>query len=144
MYQVQWKNTIASVFGEFVQKTDREMIDNDNDYIVAHELSHQWFGNLVTLESWANLVLNEGFANHAEYLWLEHKYGRMRVDEHRTNELAGYINSSFNGMHPLIHYRYANKDDMFDAHSYNKGGLVLHHLRKYLGDDVFLLHSNII
>ena len=34
---------------------------------------HQWFGNLVTLESWANLVLNEGFANYAEYLWLEHK-----------------------------------------------------------------------
>lgn len=131
------ENTTASVFGEFVQKTDREMIDNDNDYIVAHELSHQWFGNLVTLESWANLVLNEGFANYAEYLWLEHKYGRMRADEHRTNELAGYINSSFNGMHPLIHYRYANKDDMFDAHSYNKGGLVLHHLRKYLGDEVF-------
>ena len=77
------------------------------------------FGN--SLESWANLVLNEGFANYAEYLWLEHKYGRMRADEHRTNELAGYINSSFNGMHPLIHYRYANKDDMFDAHSYNKG-----------------------
>ena len=46
------------------------------------------------------------------------KYGRMRADEHRTNGLAGYINSSFNGMYPLIHYRYANKDDMFDAHSY--------------------------
>ncbi len=131
------ENTTASVFGEFVQKTDRELIDNDNDYIVAHELSHQWFGNLVTLESWANLVLNEGFANYSEYLWMEHKYGRMKADEHRSNELAGYINSTFNGMHPLIHYRYANKEDMFDAHSYNKGGLVLHHLRKYLGDDVF-------
>lgn len=131
------ENTTASVFGEFVQKTDRELIDNDNDYIVAHELCHQWFGNLVTLESWANLVLNEGFANYAEYLWMEHKYGRTRADEHRTNELSGYINSTFNGMHPLIHYRYANREDMFDAHSYNKGGLVLHHLRKYLGDEVF-------
>lgn len=131
------ENTTASVFGEFVQKTDRELIDNDNDYIVAHELSHQWFGNLVTIESWANLVLNEGFANYAEYLWMEHKYGRTRADEHRNNELSGYLNSTFNGMHPLIHYRYANKEDMFDAHSYNKGGLVLHHLRKYLGDEVF-------
>ena len=132
------ENTSAVVFGEFVQKTDRELIDNDNDYIVAHELSHHWFGDLVTMESWANLTLNEGFANYAEYLWQEHKYGKMRADEHRQNELNGYLTSAFNSnLHPLIHYRYADKEDMFDAHSYNKGGLVLHYLRNYLGDDAF-------
>ncbi|MBK8701974.1 MAG: alanyl aminopeptidase [Saprospiraceae bacterium] len=136
------ENTTAVVYGEFVQKTVRELIDNDNDYIVAHELSHHWFGNLVTLESWANLVLNEGFANYAEYLWLEYKYGRMRADEHRYNELNGYLNSTFNGMHPLIHFRYADKEDMFDAHSYNKGGLVLHYLRNYLGDEAFFTALN--
>ncbi len=131
------ENTSAVVFGEFIQKTDRELIDNDNDLIVAHEMCHHWFGDLVTIENWANLTLNEGFANYSEYLWAEHKYGKLKADEHRQTELNGYLTSSANGLHPLIHYRYANREDMFDAHSYNKGGLILHYLRSYLGDEVF-------
>jgi aminopeptidase N len=132
------ENTSAVIFGDFIQKTDRELIDNDNDLIIAHEMCHHWFGDLVTTENWANLTLNEGFANYSEYLWTEHKYGKMKADEHRQNELNGYLSSGFNGgLHPLIHYRYANREDMFDAHSYNKGGLVLHYLRSYLGDEVF-------
>jgi aminopeptidase N len=132
------ENTGAVIFGDFVQKTSRELIDNDNDAIVAHELSHHWFGDLVTIESWANLTLNEGFANYAEYLWLEHKYGKDKADEHRQNELSGYLSSAMaSGLHPLIHYRYADKEAMFDAHSYNKGGLTLHYLRSYVGDDAF-------
>lgn len=137
------ENTSAVVFGEFVQKTDRELIDNDNDAIIAHEMFHHWFGDLVTCESWANLTLNEGFANYAEYLWYEHKYGQDRADMHRMTEMAGYLNSGTEqGMHPLIHYAYNNKEDMFDAHSYNKGGLVLHMLRNYVGDEAFYASLN--
>lgn len=137
------ENTSAVIFGEFVQKTDRELIDNDNDYIVAHELMHHWFGNLVTTEEWSNLTLNEGFANYAEYLWYEHKYGRERADYHRLNEMNGYFSQVYSqGAHPLIHYYYGNKDDMFDAHSYNKGGLVLHMLRQYIGDEAFFAALN--
>lgn len=69
------ENTTASIFGAFVQKRSRALINNHNDGIVAHELFHQWFGNLVTCESWANLTMNEGFANYSEYLWYEHYYG---------------------------------------------------------------------
>jgi aminopeptidase N len=138
------ENTSAVIFGDFIQKTDRELIDNDNDLIIAHELSHHWFGDLVTTESWSNLTLNEGFANYSEYLWAEYKYGKSRADEHRQIELNGYLTSTYNGgMHPLIHYRYANREDMFDAHSYNKGGLVLHYLRSYLGDEVFFKSLNL-
>ena len=132
------ENTTAVIFGDQVQKTDRELIDNDNDYIVAHEMIHHWFGDLVTCESWANLTLNEGFANYGEYLWFEHKYGKERAELHRKTEQETYILSSgFEGVHPLIHYSYEDKEDMFDAHSYNKGGLVLHMLRNYLGNDAF-------
>ena len=132
------ENTTAVIFGDQVQKTDRELIDNDNDYIVAHEMIHHWFGDLVTCESWANLTLNEGFANYGEYLWFEHKYGKERAELHRKTEQETYILSSgFEGVHPLIHYSYDSREDMFDAHSYNKGGLVLHMLRSYLGDDAF-------
>ncbi len=137
------ENTTAVVFGEFVQKTDRDLIDNNNDYIVAHEMFHHWFGNLVTCESWANLTLQEGFANYSEYLWEEHKRGRDAADQHRKNELAGYLSSTAQtGRHPLIHFGYDDKEDMFDGHSYNKGGLVLHMLRDQLGDEAFFAGLN--
>ena len=132
------ENTSAVIFGEFVQKTNRELIDNHNDGIVAHELFHHWFGDLVTTESWANLTMNEGFANYSEYMWFEHKYGKDDADYHRYNEMQGYFGSAAQqGIHPLIHFSYNDKEDMFDAHSYNKGGLVLHMLRNYVGDDAF-------
>lgn len=137
------ENTGAVVFGEQVQKTERELIDNDNDYIVAHEMMHHWFGDLVTCEDWSNLTLNEGFANYAEYLWFEHKYGRDRAEFHRMNEMNGYYSQVFGGgAHPLVHYFYDDKEQMFDAHSYNKGGLVLHMLRNYLGDEGFFTGLN--
>jgi len=132
------ENTTAVTFGEFVQKTDVELIDNHNDDIVAHEMFHHWFGDYVTCESWANLTLNEGFANYSEYLWTAHKYGLDEADYKRANELAGYLYQAKNqGIHPLIHYSYEDKENMFDGHSYNKGGLVLHMLRYKIGDEAF-------
>ena len=132
------ENTTGVIFGEFVQKTNRELIDNENDQIVAHEMFHHWFGDLVTCESWANLTLNEGFANYSEYLWYEHKYGKDAADAIRISEMEGYqYMAAASGTHPLIHYSYDKKEDMFDAHSYNKGGLVLHMLRNIVGDDAF-------
>ena len=132
------ENTTGVIFGEFIQGTDRDLIDDlTNDKIVAHEMFHHWFGDLVTCESWANLTMNEGFANYSEYLWLEHKYGKDEADFHLLNELQGYLMSTRNGIHPLIHFGHQDKEDMFDAHSYNKGGLVLHQLRNYVGDDAF-------
>lgn len=136
------ENTTAVVFGDFVQKHSRELIDNSNDKIIAHELFHHWFGDLVTCESWANLTMNEGFANYSEYLWFEHKYGRDAADFHLYEEWQGYLATAPNDMHPLIHFGYADEEDMFDAHSYNKGGAVLHMLRNYLGDEVFFIGLN--
>lgn len=133
------ENTTAVIFGEFMQGTKSDLVDNlINDKIVAHEMFHHWFGDYVTCESWANLTLNEGFANYSEYLWLEHKYGRDEADFHRLQEMDGYMSSAAQqGIHPLVHFEHADKEDMFDAHSYNKGGLVLHMLRQIVGDDAF-------
>ncbi|MDH3650809.1 MAG: M1 family metallopeptidase, partial [Saprospiraceae bacterium] len=131
------ENTTSVIFGEFVQKHRRELIDQSNDMIVAHELFHHWFGDYVTCESWANLTMNEGFANYSEYLWSEYKYGRDAADYHRQQELGGYLYQTQEELHPLIHFTYDDKEDMFDQHSYNKGGMVLHMLRHYLGDEAF-------
>ena len=135
------ENTTSSIFGEFVQRHKRELIDDHNERIVAHELFHHWFGDFVTCENWANLTMNEGFANYSEYLWFEHKYGEDAADYHLLQEWSGYFGSG--GFHPLIHFGYGDKEDMFDAHSYNKGGSVLHMLRQHVGDDAFFAALNV-
>ncbi|MCB9272873.1 MAG: DUF3458 domain-containing protein [Lewinellaceae bacterium] len=137
------ENTTCVVFGEPVQRHRRELIDDNNDQIVAHEMFHHWFGDLVTCESWANLTLNEGFANYSEYLWFEHQYGADEADYHLLNEWSGYLSAARGGIHPLIDFGYGDKEDMFDSHSYNKGGAILHMLRSYLGDDAFWAGLNL-
>jgi aminopeptidase N len=131
------ENTTAALFGEFVQRNDRELLDKNYEFVVAHELFHEWFGDYVTCESWSNIPLNESFATYGEYLWQEHKYGREAADYHSEKSRDGYLNESAGKQVPLIRYYYNDKEDVFDAHSYNKGGQILHMLRKYVGDDAF-------
>tara|TARA_B100000768_G_C11284881_1_gene381724 strand:- start:10863 stop:13451 length:2589 start_codon:yes stop_codon:yes gene_type:complete len=131
------ENTSAVIHGDFLNATDRELLDGDNEAIIAHELFHHWFGDLVTCESWSNLPLNESFATYGEYLWEEHKYGRYAADLHGMNSMAGYLAESQTKQEDLIRFYYDDKEDMFDGHSYNKGGRVLHMLRYFLGDDAF-------
>jgi aminopeptidase N len=133
------ENTSATLHGDFmVYQTAREMIDGKRgEDVIAHELFHQWFGDLVTAESWSNLPLNESFATYGEYLWEEYKYGRDAADEHHLNSRYGYFGQSEQKEVNLVRYDYENREDMFDAFSYNKGGQVLHMLRKYVGDEAF-------
>lgn len=132
------ENTGAVIFGDFVYKNNRELMDANDESVIAHELFHHWFGDLVTCESWANLPLNESFANYAQYLWDEHKYGIDQADYGNEEETNEYLNTLEGGEdHDLIWYNHIHRDDMFDKHSYNKGGRVLHMLRSYLGDEAF-------
>jgi aminopeptidase N len=131
------ENTTASVFYDDMNVDKRELIDFNFERIIAHELAHQWFGDLVTCESWANLTLNEGFANYAEYLWFEYKYGSYEADMHSLNEYQQYMDESLEKQVDLIRFYYADRDDMFDSHSYAKGGLILNMLREYIGDEAF-------
>lgn len=132
------ENTTAVIHGEFLHRTDRELLDGDNERIIAHELFHHWFGDIVTCESWANLPLNESFATYGEYLWMEHRHGRAAADRHSEEQMGQYFASAKQQGHvDLIRFNYEDKEDMFDAHSYNKGGRVLHMLRKTIGDEAF-------
>ena len=142
------ENTSASTFMESLQSTDRELKDKNWDDIIAHELFHQWFGDLVTLESWANLPLNESFANYSQYLWDEYKYGKDEADYQAFRERQLYFYEASRKREPLIRYQHNKPEDMFDSHSYAKGGRILHILRKEVGDEAFFqslslyLHQN--
>jgi aminopeptidase N len=131
------ENTTATIFGDDIQRTEKELLDADGNDVIAHELFHQWFGNLVTCESWSNLPLNESFANYSEYLWIAHRYGKDEGDEHLYKDLDIYLTESKTKQVDLIRYYYSDREEMFDGHSYNKGGRVLHMLRNYVGDEAF-------
>ena len=132
------ENTTATIHGDFLHQTKREIIDGGNESIIAHELFHHWFGDLVTCESWSNLPLNESFANYSQYLWDEFEYGKMEADMNAFQEMEGYfLSAQQSGYKDLIRFDYKDKEDMFDGHSYNKGGRILNMLRDYIGDDAF-------
>jgi aminopeptidase N len=140
------ENTTATLHGDFVQRDDREYLDNNYEDYVSHELFHMWFGDYVTCESWSNLPLNESFATYGEYMWNEFKYGKEEADYAHYDSFQGYLRESNAGhatkerpgkREPLIRFYYDDRESMFDSHSYNKGGQVLHLLRQYVGDDAF-------
>lgn len=132
------ENTTATVFGDFMYKNERELLDADDDATIAHELFHHWFGDLVTMESWSNIPLNESFANYSQYLWDEHYWGKDEADYNAQKEAQGYFQSvAEKEYHPMVWYGYKDQEEVFDATVYNRGGRVLHMLRCYLGDDTF-------
>ncbi|MBO0357135.1 M1 family metallopeptidase [Hymenobacter sp. BT186] len=139
------ENTTAVTFEQsIVQFTARELPDvgYDPESTVAHELFHHWFGDYVTTESWANLPLNESFADYSELLWAEYKYGADAAALVQQEKMNRYLEEAQSKREPLIRYQYAQNEDMFDRHSYDKGGRVLHMLRKYVGDDAFFTALN--
>ncbi|NIG51852.1 M1 family aminopeptidase [Chitinophaga sp. Cy-1792] len=140
------ENTTATLHGEFMQKTDRELLDNNNynETVIAHELFHHWFGDLVTAESWSNLTVNESFADYSEYLWLEHKYGKDAADEHILDNANQYMQMvQYSGDADLVRFHYKDKEDMFDQITYQKGGCILHMLRNAVGDSAFFKSLNL-
>jgi aminopeptidase N len=137
------ENTTATLHQESAQQDARELVDGNRwENVIAHELFHQWFGDLVTTESWSNLTLNESFANYSEVLWLEYKYGKDAGDAQSVTDMDGYIGSQ-SQQKDLVRFRYSDKEDMFDAVSYNKGGRILHMLRNFVGDSAFYASLNL-
>jgi aminopeptidase N len=137
------ENTTATLHGDGAQQDARELVDGNNwEGTIAHELFHQWFGDYVTTESWSNLTLNESFANYSEYLWDEYKYGKDKADATHYSAMQGYLGSG-SEKKDLVRFYYGDKEDMFDAVSYNKGGRILHMLRNYVGDSAFFKSLNL-
>src|SRR5215213_3676851 len=136
------ENTTATLHQESAYQDARELVDGNTwEDVISHELFHQWFGDYVTTESWSNLTLNESFANYSEYLWREYKYGKDAADAHNYQDMQGYIGSGSEAK-DLVRYHYRDKEDMFDAVSYNKGGRILHMLRNFVGDSAFFKALN--
>eukprot|EP00211_Chloroparvula_japonica_P005190 CAMPEP_0119122522 /NCGR_PEP_ID=MMETSP1310-20130426/2751_1 /TAXON_ID=464262 /ORGANISM="Genus nov. species nov., Strain RCC2339" /LENGTH=855 /DNA_ID=CAMNT_0007112187 /DNA_START=44 /DNA_END=2608 /DNA_ORIENTATION=- len=109
--------------------------------VVAHEIAHQWFGNLVTMEWWSDLWLNEGFASWIEYLLVDHLFPEWHMwDEYAVDHFAAALRlDAMRSSHPIEVpvYSAAEIDEIFDSISYCKGSAVIRMLAAYLGGDTF-------
>ncbi|MFI8455583.1 M1 family metallopeptidase [Kitasatospora sp. NPDC085464] len=103
----------------------------ERERLIAHELAHQWFGNSVTIADWRHIWLNEGFAKYAEWLWSEHAGGPAAATR------AAVAHTLLGGQPQDLTLGDPTRKLMFDDRLYQRGGLVVHALRRTLGDDAF-------
>ncbi|MEO6188424.1 MAG: M1 family metallopeptidase [Ginsengibacter sp.] len=138
------ENTTATLHQESAYQNARELVDGNKwEDVIAHELFHQWFGDLVTVESWSNITLSESFADYGETLWFEYRYGKDEGDEHIEEDRQVYLSSTGSEIKNLVRFHYRDKEDVFDRISYQKGGAILHMLRNYVGDSAFFKSLNL-
>uniref|UniRef100_A0A671RK97 Aminopeptidase n=1 Tax=Sinocyclocheilus anshuiensis TaxID=1608454 RepID=A0A671RK97_9TELE len=108
--------------------------------VIGHELAHQWFGNLVTMEWWNDIWLNEGFARYMEFVSLEAVYPELKVEDHFLDTCFGAIGrDSLNSSRPIssLAENPTQIKEMFDTVSYDKGACILHMLRNFLTNEGF-------
>jgi aminopeptidase N len=108
--------------------------------LVSHELSHSWFGDMVTCKNWSELYLNEGFATFMEAVAREKLYGRDSYLRKLRSDLDQFTaDESVNKHRHSLFNRQADpsSDALFDTTTYQKGGVVIHMLREQVGDEAF-------
>ncbi len=132
------ENTSATTQTEYTLHPEDVDLDYSSEPLVAHELAHQWFGDLLTCKEWAHAWLNEGFATYFESLWMEEEHGRDEfLYEIFTNEKIFKNEDSGDYRRPLITNVFMAPSDIFDRHLYEKGARVLHMLRSLVGEDLW-------
>jgi aminopeptidase N len=104
------------------------------EIVVVHELAHQWFGDSVSVASWKDIWLNEGFASYAETLWWEHTEGPEALKEDLSRRYR--YNANLPASERIL-IGDPGPDRLFDSAVYTRGALTLHALRLEVGDEVF-------
>jgi aminopeptidase N len=138
IYTGAMEHTTTTTHSFALVPDQRAALDADTVPVVAHELAHQWFGDLVTCRDWSNGWLNEGFATFMEMLWIQHDQGDDEFKLSMLNEKQGYLDEDKKYRRPVVYYVYHDQGfELFDRHLYNKGGWVLHMLRHQLGEANF-------
>jgi aminopeptidase N len=130
--------TSATILGERAVTDRRGALDFNFEGVIAHEIAHQWWGDLVTLRSWEHTWMNESFGTYSDYLYKVHAWGPHEGEYDLIRKKNGYLREAHNRyMRPVVFNRYESPGQNFDSHTYPKGACILHMLRYVLGDDSF-------
>jgi aminopeptidase N len=138
------ENTTATTQTADTLHDARAHLDFKSDPLVAHELAHQWWGDLLTCRDWSHAWLNEGFATYFEAMWCEEDLGADEFAWNVRQDRANYLEEdAHHYRRPVVCNRYRAPIELFDRHLYEKGSLVLHMLRREAGDDLFFRTLNL-
>jgi aminopeptidase N len=118
---------------------ERASLDNfDPEFLVAHELAHQWFGDLVVIAHWSHAWIKEGMATYSEVLWANAEYGEEEAAYYMLEEMESYLSEdSDRYRRPIVTNIYREAIELYDCHLYEKGACVYHMIRYQLGDELF-------
>ncbi len=152
-YPYPWQKLALSAVSDFtfggmenvsaITLTDATMHGKDADPqvsttdLVSHETAHQWFGDLLTCQSWANAWLNEGFATYFEALYGEHAFGEDHFNYEMYNDHQQVLSADRFERRPTVYNRYYSTVDLFGTDIYQRGASILHMLRGIVGRQLF-------
>ncbi len=133
------ENTSTTLLTDRCLLDERATLDNRNtESLVAHELAHQWFGDLVVIKHWSHAWIKEGMASYSEVLWTDHEYGKDDAAYYMLGEARNYLaEDTSRYRRPIVTHVYREAIELYDRHLYEKGACVYHMIRAVLGDDLF-------
>ncbi|MBD3881406.1 M1 family metallopeptidase [Phormidium tenue FACHB-886] len=133
------ENTSTTLLTDRCLLDERAALDNrTSESLVAHELAHQWFGDLVVIKHWSHAWIKEGMATYSEVLWFNHEHGAAEAAYYRLGVIRNYLaEDSTRYRRPIVTHIYREAIELYDRHLYEKGGCVYHMIRAELGDELF-------
>lgn len=133
------ENTSTTLLTDRCLIDARAAIDNrSTEALVAHELAHQWFGNLVVIKHWSHAWIKEGMASYSEVMWTEQEYGAEEAAYYRLGEARNYLDEDTSRYRrPIVTHVYREAIELYDRHLYEKGACVYHMIRAELGEQLF-------
>lgn len=133
------ENTSTTLLTDRCLIDARAAIDNrSTEALVAHELAHQWFGDLVVIKHWSHAWIKEGMASYSEVMWTEQEYGAEEAAYYRLGEARNYLDEdSSRYRRPIVTHVYREAIELYDRHLYEKGACVYHMIRAELGEQLF-------
>lgn len=133
------ENTSTTILTDRCLLDERASLDSlRTESLVAHELAHQWFGDLVVIKHWSHAWIKEGMASYSEVLWVEHEYSKDDGAYYLLGEARSYLDEDANRYRrPIVTHVYREAIELYDRHLYEKGACVYHMIRTILGDELF-------
>ncbi|MCZ8248870.1 MULTISPECIES: M1 family metallopeptidase [unclassified Microcystis] len=133
------ENTSTTILTDRCLIDQRASIDHTwTESLVAHELAHQWFGDLVVIKHWSHAWIKEGMASYSEVLWTESEYGKASGSYYLLGEARSYLEEDTSRYRrPIVTHIYREAIELYDRHLYEKGACVYHMIRSILGEDLF-------